>query len=149
MSRADSKHKPSRQIFKDIHHQDTKAAEIRNFLPNFAVPEAWEGKEREVQEEKFSCWSCRNSTGFPPQLLPSQWHSQAAAPLPQGGGSFMCAHLGELVGLLRAGSPCHTALCAVVPCRGMGRWGLSMPRMPWPDFAAQDPFAAEELHGMG
>lgn len=88
MSRADSKHKPSRQIFKGVHHQDTKAAEIRNFQPNFAVPEPWEGKEREVQEEKFYCWSCRNSTGFPPQLLPSQWHSQAAAPLPRGGGQL-------------------------------------------------------------
>lgn len=38
MIRADSKHKPSRQIFKGIHK---KAAEIRNFLPNFAVPEPW------------------------------------------------------------------------------------------------------------
>lgn len=85
MSRADSKHKPSRQIFKGIHHQDTEAAEIRNFLPNFAVPEPWEGKEREVQEEEISCRSCRNSTGFPAQLLPSPWHSQAA---PQGGGKL-------------------------------------------------------------
>lgn len=53
MSRADSKHKPSRQIFKGIHHQDMKAAEIRNFLPNFAVPEPWEGKGREVWEEEL------------------------------------------------------------------------------------------------
>lgn len=52
MSRADSKHKPSRQIFKGIHHQDTKAAEIRKFLPNSAVPEPWEGKERERYRRK-------------------------------------------------------------------------------------------------
>lgn len=40
MSRADYKHKPSRQVFKGISHQDMKAAELRNFLPNFAVPES-------------------------------------------------------------------------------------------------------------
>lgn len=39
--------------------------------------------------------------------------------------------------------------CLMQPCRGMGRWGLSMALMPWPDPAPQDGFVAEELHKMG
>lgn len=52
LSRADSKQKPSRKLFKGVHHWDKQAAETRNVPPNLAVPEPWKAKGRKVQEEE-------------------------------------------------------------------------------------------------
>lgn len=112
MSRADSKHKPSRQIFKGIHCQEKKAAEIRNFLPNFAVPEhlGREGERgaggRAIPAGAAGATPASHSSSFTP------CGTARPQPLLLGvGGSFRCA-LDELGWAARTRTSFCSGRCA-------------------------------------
>lgn len=152
MSRADSKHKPNRQIFKSIHHQDIKAAEIITFCLILLCQSP--GKERGE--------GCR---AIPAGAAGTVLLSHCSSFTPCGtarpqllflrvGGNFRCAHLDELGWADEGKDPLSQQQCG---CSGasrglaqkMGRCVLAVAvrgcaRCP----ALQDRFVAEELHGV-